>query len=91
VRTVSAPGLSCCVDSDQIVLVDTRRGCSFLLRGYEAAVWSWLLAGCSGAELQRLSAAYLRQTDEDALQSLSVLLESWVQAGILRQEEESRG
>ena len=74
-------------DADATIVVDRRRGTSWVLDGAEAAIWDWLCLGHSRARIIRLLAALLDSSDESAQRSLSVTLERWLSAGLLALQE----
>ena len=78
-------------DAGQILIVD---GCSAeaqSLRGVDAAVWSWLTLAYPYPQILRLLMALLASTPAEAELRLGVILQGWVESGLLKMEPVSNG
>ncbi len=73
-------------DADQTLVVNSRRGTLYRLRGTGAAVWDWLTLGYSYARLVALLAALLGDAPEEGEATLVRLLTEWLENGLLEEE-----
>lgn len=78
-------------DADCIIVVNGRRGESHILRGAEAAVWSWLMLAYPYPRLARLLAELLALPLAEAKRQLAVFLQGWRIAGLLEEAERPHG
>lgn len=81
------PHITWVKDSQHTIIIDEQQGRSHILRGPEAAIWSWLTLAYSYPKLCRLLAALLDQSPAQAEQRLQATLETWRQAGLLQRPE----
>ena len=78
------PHITWVKDSQQTIIIDGRQRRNHILRGPEAAIWSWLTLAYSYPRLCQLLAALLDQSPAQAEQQLQTTLETWHQAGLLQ-------
>ena len=78
-------------DADCIIVVNERRGESHILRGEEAALWSWLMLAYPYPKLARLLAELLALPPAEAKRQLAVFLQGWRIAGLLEEAERPHG
>jgi hypothetical protein len=79
------------VDVGGVLAIDERAGEPHWLHGAEAAVWGWLAAGHSPAELATMLAAYLAIDHAQAEQRLEAIVRSWEDAGLVARKVGARG
>jgi len=74
-------------DLDRTILVSDESGRSFILRGLEAIVWSWLTLAFPYSKIASLLSTILESPISEAEFRLNVILRQWVENGLLTIEE----
>jgi hypothetical protein len=82
-----APSLRWCTDSAQVMIVNEPPQEMVILRGIDAAVWSWLGLNYGYEDVLAFAAAFLNQPTETARQKLNQILYYWVELGLLVPDE----
>lgn len=72
-------------DGGCVQVVDETRGANHTLTGVEAAVWDGLMLGYRDARLTAWLAGLLSLSTADAAAALTTTLQTWAQAGLLRE------
>lgn len=78
-------------DSAQVVVVDESSGKIFLLRGKEAALWSWLSLSYPYPKLAAMMSVLLGVSNAEAEQELETILQAWLSVGLLVRTESAHG
>ncbi len=73
-------------DKDQVVVVVEKQQSSFLFRGVELAIWTWLISGYQTDELRKQISVLLAISEAESQNILLQTLESWFSKGILGKE-----
>ena len=87
----SRPSVAWVTDADCIIVVDGQGGEARVLRGAEAAVWSWLSLSYPYADLVRLLATQMAVSPADSDRRLRSILRDWRARGLLETAEPARG
>ncbi len=80
---VTAPGVSWCQDTAQVLIVLAPTGQAFQLTGLDAAVWGWFSLCYSYADVLEFARAFLNLPVDQAAQRLEVILARWLDLGLL--------
>lgn len=88
---VGPAAVSWVVDADSIIVVTGQGREAHVLRGVEAAVWSWLSLSYPHPALVRLIAAQVAIPPADADRRLRAILGDWRARGLLEFAGPSRG
>jgi hypothetical protein len=85
------PAAEWVVDCGGVLAIDERTGDPYWLRGTEAAVWGWLVAGHPRSEIVTLLAAYQATDPARAERALGAILRSWEDSGLVASRGQARG
>ena len=94
-KRVSAITLTCpphihwVKDSGQILVVNEKKGAARILRGFEAAVWDYLMLGYSFPRLTATLGMLLDIPAREMEQKLAACLRNWQAGGLLEAGEAS--
>jgi len=78
-------------DAGQMILVDGKSGCSWLLSGWKAAVWDLLSLGYLAGEIVRFLSLLLDVPPETAKGTLESILDEWEGNGMVCGAERGHG
>jgi hypothetical protein len=85
------PAIHWVKDSGQIVVVDEKKPATWILQGFEAAVWDYLMLGYSFPKLTATLRTLLNVPIQEAEDKIAACIRNWQAGGLLDASEVSRG
>jgi hypothetical protein len=70
-------------DSGQIVVVDEKKSGTWILHGFEAAVWDYLMLGYSYPKLIETLSTLLGLPSQEAEEKVAASIRAWQASGLL--------
>jgi hypothetical protein len=70
-------------DSGQIIVVDEKKSGTWILHGFEAVIWDYLMLGCSYHKLMETISTLLDLPVQEAEEKVVTCIRTWKASGLL--------